>query len=199
MEKLKLAILNSTSDLTSSFRSIVDAIKNSSLDAEIEVLITTNEEGGKYFERNKKELGLGNVYFLRKKDYETSDKFNNAIYSILNKSYIDLIVLSGFHYLFRADRDYENRVINIHPALLSTSAKGKGAYGDNVYKKILEEDLPAGATVHFADNEYDHGPVIIDKEVPVAPDDNVETLKEKVGKTIYEITPLAIKKIFKYK
>src|SRR5690606_12877305 len=88
--------------------------------------------------------------------------------------------------------DYLGRVLNIHPSLLPDYG-GRGMYGDRVHSAVLK-DRPAesGCTVHFVDNEYDHGPVILQKRCPVLPDDTPESLAARVFALECEAYPEAI-------
>lgn len=84
------------------------------------------------------------------------------------------------------------RVLNIHPALLPEFG-GKGLYGDHVHRAVLESGRRvSGATVHLVDNEYDHGPVVLQRSCPVLPDDTVESLRSRVAEIEREILPRAI-------
>ncbi|MBN1592863.1 MAG: phosphoribosylglycinamide formyltransferase, partial [Candidatus Coatesbacteria bacterium] len=83
--------------------------------------------------------------------------------------------------------------INIHPALIPAFC-GKGYYGDRVHKAVLEYGVRfTGVTVHFVDEEYDHGPIILQEPVEVRQDDTVETLKSRVHSVEQRLYPMAIK------
>ena len=92
----------------------------------------------------------------------------------------DLICLAGFLSLYTIPDHYLGRVINIHPALLP-SFGGKGMYGHFVHEAVLKTGCKvSGCTVHFTDNVYDHGPIIIQRTVPVLDDDTPDTLAARV-------------------
>ncbi len=92
----------------------------------------------------------------------------------------DLVCLAGFLQLLRIPPDFENRVMNIHPALIPAFS-GKGFHGLHVHRAVLEAGVKiTGCTVHFADNEYDHGPIILQRAVAVADDDTPESLSARV-------------------
>jgi phosphoribosylglycinamide formyltransferase-1 len=102
---------------------------------------------------------------------------------------IDLICLAGYMLLLNNEfiKEYENRIINIHPSLLPSF---KGMHG---IKDAFEYGVKVtGVTVHFVDSELDHGPIIIQKAVEIGENDTVETLEEKIHKTEHFIYPLAI-------
>ncbi len=93
---------------------------------------------------------------------------------------VDLVCMAGFLSLWCIPDSYRNRVMNIHPALLPDFG-GKGMYGDRVHAAVLESRRSiSGCTVHFCDNRYDHGPTILQRQVPVLPADTVESLAKRV-------------------
>src|SRR5207253_7165627 len=92
----------------------------------------------------------------------------------------------------RVPDDYLGRVMNIHPALIPAFC-GKGFYGHRVHEAVLQAGVKVtGCTVHFADNEYDHGPIILQRTVPVLDDDTAETLAQRVFEQECEAYPEAI-------
>ena len=100
-------------------------------------------------------------------------------------------MLAGF--LSRIElRGWNGRAMNVHPALIPAFS-GKGYYGERVYRAVLDYGVKlTGATVHFCDEEYDTGPVILQKAVPVHEDDTVETLSGRVREVERELLPRAI-------
>lgn len=132
---------------------------------------------------------------VSRKNYESEDAHAQALLELLKKHQIDLICLAG--YLAKVPdkvvRAYQGRIINIHPALLPKFG-GKGFYGKNVHEAVLAvKEKESGATVHYVDEEYDHGSIILQKKVPVLPADTPETLAQRVHQVEYEIYPQAIK------
>ena len=122
-------------------------------------------------------------------------EFGNALVEALNNSEADFIVLAG--YLKKVPnivvKKFANRIINVHPALLP-SFGGKGMYGMKVHQAVIDYGCKvSGATVHLVDVEYDHGPVVLQRCVPVSEDDSPETLASKIHKLEYELLPEAIK------
>jgi formyltetrahydrofolate-dependent phosphoribosylglycinamide formyltransferase len=99
---------------------------------------------------------------------------------LLDRYEVDLVVLAGFMCQFVIPPRYEGRVMNIHPALLPGFC-GPGLYGHKVHEAVLEHGVKvSGCTVHFADQRYDHGPIIIQRPVAVLDDDTPETLAQRV-------------------
>lgn len=179
-QKLKLVILNSHGD-SCSFNTILENIAGNEIDAEIELIICSNEASKEYALNKTKNIGINpKIFLVDRKSFDNIDRFNDELHKILDNNNFNLVVLAGFLSLFKVGDKYKNKVINLHPALFSTKAKGKDAYGKKVYEQVLREGLPAGVTVHFADDEYDHGKIILEKEVPVLADDTPETLGKRI-------------------
>ncbi len=104
--------------------------------------------------------------------------FDRAVEQVVEGA--DLVCMAGFLRLWTIPKSWTGRVINIHPALLPEFG-GKGMYGRRVHEAVIAAGrIVSGCTVHFCDNEYDHGPIIIRREVPVLPDDTPETLAARV-------------------
>ena len=129
------------------------------------------------------------------KSFASEVEFGNSILDALKKSEVDFVVLAGF--LKKVPevvvKNFENRVINIHPALLP-SFGGKGMYGMKVHQAVIDAGCKvSGATVHIVDAEYDHGPIVLQRCVPVSGDDTPESLASKIHQLEYELLPEAIK------
>jgi formyltetrahydrofolate-dependent phosphoribosylglycinamide formyltransferase len=113
---------------------------------------------------------------------------------------VELIVLAGYLKLIPVSlvRKFENKIINIHPALLP-SFGGKGMYGMNVHKAVFKSSAKvSGATVHFVNEDYDKGLIITQKCVDISDVKSPEQIAEKVLKIEHELLPFVIKKIAKY-
>jgi len=119
------------------------------------------------------------------------EAFQEAVHGALADLAPDLVVLSGF--LSRLElRAYSGRTMNIHPALIPAFS-GHGFYGERVHRAVLESGVKlTGATVHFCDDEYDTGPIILQQAVPVLDDDTVATLAARVQQVEREIYPHAV-------
>ena len=108
---------------------------------------------------------------------------------------VDLVVMAGFLSMWRVPPDFAGRVINIHPALLPDFG-GRGMYGAKVHEAVLRSGRKeSGCTVHFCDNEYDHGPIIVQRRVPVLPNDTADALAARVFEQECEALPEAIQQI----
>lgn len=127
-----------------------------------------------------------------RREYADAAAFSAALNAVLAPYPIDLVVLAGFLSLYTPPPALQERVMNVHPALLPAFG-GKGFYGDRVHQAVLDAGVKiTGCTVHFADALYDHGPIILQEAVPVHEDDTVETLAARVFAVECKLYPQAI-------
>jgi len=177
----------------SNFRAIQNAILNGSIcNAKIVLVISNNSDAGVF--DIAREHGIPAVR-LSRKQYTTDDEFNNGVLQTLQQYETNFIVLAG--YMKKVDssiiRRYSNRILNIHPALLPAFG-GSGMYGMHVHEAVISQKVPVtGATVHIVDEEYDHGAIVLQRKVAVAPEDTPETLAVKVRHVEHELYPEAIR------
>jgi phosphoribosylglycinamide formyltransferase 1 len=102
------------------------------------------------------------------------------VYPFLESHHVDLAVMAGWIKKLSIPHNWTNRVMNIHPALLPAFG-GQDMYGHHVHEAVIQSGAKfSGCTVHYADNEYDHGPIILQKVVPVLDDDTPDTLAARV-------------------
>ena len=152
-------------------------ITQGKLDAQMVLVVASNTKAGGI--EKAKALGLS-VQVIVRKEYEDTATFSRAVFGACRAAGVELIALSGFLSLLRIPDDYIGKIINIHPALLPKFG-GRGMYGHHVHEAVLAAgESESGCTVHFADNQYDHGPVILQRACPVMPDDTPDTLAERV-------------------
>ena len=129
---------------------------------------------------------------VRRRDYDGVEGFSEAITTVLRDSEVDLVAMAGLLSLYRIPDCYAGRVLNIHPALLPLFG-GKGFYGDRVHRAVLDCGCKvSGCTVHFADNTYDTGPIIVQKTVPVEEGDDAHALAARVFEKELEAYPEAV-------
>jgi formyltetrahydrofolate-dependent phosphoribosylglycinamide formyltransferase len=174
-KKLKLGILLSGGGRT--MTNIQQKIEAGSLNAEIVAVISSlsNVRGVQLAE------GLGlTPEIIRKKDYPDIEQFSAKIERSLDDAQVDLVIQAGWMCLWRIPPHYENRVMNIHPALLPAFG-GKGMYGHHVHEAVVNAGCKvSGCTVHFCTNEYDAGPIILQRACDVKDDDDADTLAARV-------------------
>ncbi len=132
---------------------------------------------------------------ITQQDCGTREAFSDRIFDRCREAKIDLVVMGGFLKHVLIPDDFENRVTNIHPSLIPSFC-GQGCYGNRVHESVLEYGAKvSGCTVHFVDNEYDNGPIIMQRAVPVIENDTAHTLAARVFEQECEIYPAAIRKI----
>ena len=129
------------------------------------------------------------TFVLSHKDFPSREDYDKEIIKELKKRNVELVVLAGFMRLISSyfANEYRNRIMNIHPALLPAF---KGTHG---IKDTFEYGVKmTGVTVHFVDDELDHGPIILQESVPVREGDTLKSLEEKIHKTEHKLYPKAI-------
>ena len=132
---------------------------------------------------------------LSRKLFAAENEYNSRFLKLLKEYRIDLIILAGYMKLIPLEvvRAYKNKIINIHPALIPSFC-GKGLYGMNVHQAVLDYGAKVtGVTVHLVDEEYDTGPIVLQKTVKVHDDDTAESLQKRVLKLEHKMFPEAIK------
>ncbi len=121
-------------------------------------------------------------HHLSARTHPDPDDLDRAFADTLRDHGVDLVFLSGYMKRLgpRTVGAFRNRILNIHPALLPAYG-GEGMYGDRVYEAVLAAgEKETGPSVHLVDEEYDHGPVVLQHRVPVEPDDTLATLRDRV-------------------
>jgi formyltetrahydrofolate-dependent phosphoribosylglycinamide formyltransferase len=130
---------------------------------------------------------------IPRKECASAEEFGQRIFDRCRHAQADLVCLAGFLQFLPIPDDFRGRVLNIHPALIPAFC-GKGYYGQHVHEAALAYGVKvSGCTVHFADNEYDHGPIVLQRTVPVLDDDTPETLAGRVFEQECEAYPEAIR------
>lgn len=174
---LKLGFL--ASHRGSSMRAIVEAIRTGRLNAEARVVISNNRDAAAL--DYARAAGIP-AYHLSGNTHPDPAELDRAILDALQKHDVTLVILSG--YMKKIGpltlAAYQDRILNIHPALLPRFG-GQGMYGKRVHEAVLAAGEPVtGVTVHFIDEQYDHGPIIGQRTVPVLATDTVDTLAARV-------------------
>lgn len=120
------------------------------------------------------------VQVVARKQFDSASAFSAEIWNLLRSADVDLVCLAGFLSMIDIPDDYVGRVMNTHPALLP-SFGGHGMWGHHVHEAVLAAGCKiSGCTIHFADDEYDNGPIIIQRSCAVHEDDTPDTLAERV-------------------
>ena len=184
-ERVRLGVL--ISGAGTNLQAIIDAAERGELPASIASVIS-NCEGVEGIEKAKRH-GL-DCCVIRHGDFSSRHEFEKALIAELDRHEVNLVVLAGFLRLLSPlfVRRYPNRIMNIHPSLLPAFP------GLDVQQKAIDHGVRfSGCTVHFVDEECDHGPIIIQAAVPVYPDDTAEELAERILREEHRIYPLAIR------
>ena len=174
-------------------QAIIDAINNKEITNTEIALVISNKKDAFALERANK-AGIDSIY-INPKDYNNSSDFGNKMVNVLNDFNIDLVVLAGYLVIIPKEMTeaYKYRIINIHPSLIPAHC-GMGYYGLKVHESVLAcGNKVTGATVHFVDEEADHGPIILQKAVNVLEGDSAEILQKRVMEEAeWKILPKAI-------
>ncbi len=126
---------------------------------------------------------------------KTSDDYAQDIFPPCRAAGVQLVVMGGFLKHVSIPPDFENRVVNIHPGLIPAFC-GRGMYGHHVHEAVLAYGAKvSGCTVHFVDNQYDHGPIILQSVVPVHDDDTADSLAARVFAAECHALPAALRLI----
>jgi len=172
---IRLGVLISGGGTT--LMNLVECIRRGELNAEVAVVISSRSTVAGV--DRARAAGL-NVKIVRKKDCPDVDEFSKLIERELVAAKVELVVQGGWLCLWKIPPRFENKVMNIHPALLP-SFGGQGMWGHHVHEAVLKAGCKvSGCTVHFCTNEYDNGPIIVQRCCPVKDDDTPETLAARV-------------------
>ncbi len=168
-------------------QAIIDAISRGEIKAKIALVASDNKDAYALVRAKKANV---ETFVLSPKDFKSREDYDRKIIKELEKRSVRLVVLAGFMRLLSPYfvRQYKNKIMNIHPALLPSF---KGTHG---IKDAFEYGMEmTGVTVHFVDGELDHGPIILQEAVSIDGDDTLETLEEKIHKVEHRLYPKAIR------
>jgi phosphoribosylglycinamide formyltransferase-1 len=187
---LPIAVLISGGGTT--LRNLIEKIQIESLPVDIRLVISSSPKAkGLEF---AKAAGINSMVVEKKKELSDSD-FSTAVFRPCREAGVKYVVMGGYLKHVLIPTDFENRVLNIHPALLPGFG-GKGMYGLHVHEAVIAgREKVSGCTVHFVDNVYDHGPVILQRKVEVKPSDTPETLQARVFAAECEAYPDALRQL----
>lgn len=161
-------------------QAIIDRIADGTIQDTQIVQVISNNPNAYALERARK-AGISSVC-VSPKSFETRELFNEALLASLDEVQPDLIVLAGYMVAVPGNviAEYRGKIINIHPALIPSFC-GKGYYGLHVHERVLERGVKVtGATVHFVDEDLDHGPILLQKAVEIEEGDTPEVLQRRV-------------------
>jgi phosphoribosylglycinamide formyltransferase 1 len=186
-DPIRLSILISGSGTT--LQNFLDRIGDGLLRAEIAIVVSSKADA---FGLTRARQANIPTFVVERKSCSSREEFSERIFAHCREAGVDLVCLAGFLQLLHIPDDFRNRVLNIHPALIPAFC-GRGYHGPAVHQGVLERGVKvSGCTVHFADNEYDHGPIVTQRVVPVLDDDTPESLAARVFAAECEAYPQAI-------
>jgi phosphoribosylglycinamide formyltransferase-1 len=176
----------------SNFQAILSAIDAGLLSARVTVLISNRSDAAALDIARARKIQTSH---LSQKMFPSEEALVEAMLNVLSQQRAELLVLAGYmkKIPLQVVRRYRNRIVNIHPALLP-SFGGAGMYGHFVHEAVIASGMKvSGATVHLVDEEYDRGPIVMQKTVEIIQEDTPDLLAAKVLKIEHEIYPLALK------
>lgn len=175
----------------SNLQALLDAIAAGGIHGEV-VLVLSNRSQAYALERARAR-GIP-ACFISKKQAGSDAAYNDAVLAQLLAARAELVVLAGYLPMVgpQVVRAYEGRILNIHPSLIPAFC-GQGMYGERVHAAVLAYGAKiSGATVHFVDEQPDHGPIVMQRSVPVEQGDDVHTLAARVLSVEHDILPRSV-------
>ncbi len=176
-----------------SLENLAQRIAAGELDARIALVLANTPDAYALERARRHDLATAVISHREHKDV---DDFSARVFAALESRGCELAVLAGFLRLLRIPPAWEGRVLNIHPSLLPAFG-GKGYYGDRVHRAVLERGVQfTGCTVHYVTNEYDAGPILLQRCIAVNPNDTPETLAARVFEEEKLALPEAVRRHF---
>lgn len=130
---------------------------------------------------------------IRKRDFTDPESHSQAVFSAIRESGATLVVMGGYLEHLLIPPDFDHRVLNVHPSLIPAFC-GQGMYGLRVHEAAIRAGVKiSGCTVHWVDNQYDHGPIVLQRSCDVLPDDTPEILQKRVFALECEALPDALR------
>lgn len=189
----KIAVLASTNG--TDLQAIIDEMNSGEMPGiELSVVVTNKKNSGAMIRAVKQGF---EAIFIDPKE-KTREEFDKEIAKILKEKEVDLICLIGYMRILSSwfVREFEGRIINVHPALDMKKYAGPGAMNLNVHKAVIENhEKESGCTIHYVTEGVDEGPIIAQANVRVESDETPETLKKKVQAQEKLLYPEVIRRI----
>ena len=173
-------------------QAIINAVKENKINGKIKLVFSNRKNAYGLIRAQNESI---DTFYLNRKKFFSSEKYDERILEELERKNIDLIVLAGYLNILslKLISKYSNRIINIHPSLIPSFC-GDGFYGENVHKAVIKSGVKfTGATTHFVDENVDTGAIILQDVVPVLINDDFETVAERVLEIEHEILVKTVK------
>lgn len=185
---VRLAVLVSAGGTT--LQNLLDRVRDGRLHAQV-ALVISNHADAFALERAQR-AGISTAV-VNRKEAGSREEFSRRIFDLCRQKSADLVCMAGFLQLITVPDDFLGRVMNIHPSLIPAFC-GKGFYGYHVHEAVLQYGAKiSGCTVHFADNQYDHGPIILQRAISVLENDTETSLADRIFLEECEAYPEAIR------
>lgn len=183
---IRLAVCVSGGGTT--LQNLIELIRSRRLNAQIVQVVASRPRIGAIARAEAAGIPLA----LANRNARSRAEFSASVFDPARHSKADLVVLAGFLSLLSIPPEFKGRVLNVHPSLIPAFS-GEGFYGSRVHKAVLEYGAKvSGCTVHFADDAYDNGPIVLQRAVPVLDDDTPESLAARVFQEECKALPEAI-------
>ncbi|MCA9160089.1 MAG: phosphoribosylglycinamide formyltransferase [Planctomycetales bacterium] len=187
MTRLRAAVLISGSGST--LANLIEYQRRGELPIDFAVVISSNPKAGGL--RYALQASIATEVVARK-TFADQVAHSEQIFGLCRAHEVQLVVMGGYLEHLGIPDDFANRVINIHPALIPAFS-GQGYYGLRVHTAAIEYGVKlSGCTVHFVDNQYDHGPIIAQRSCPVLDGDTPQDLQHRVGELERQLYPQVI-------
>lgn len=186
-ERLPIAVWISGGGTT--LRNLLEKIEQGLLQVDIRLVIASKpSSAGLQYARK---AGVPELV-VQKGDYEQPEGYCEAMFDPCREAGVEYVVMAGFLKHVLIPDDFENRVVNIHPSLIPAFC-GQGMYGHNVHDAVVAYGAKiSGCTVHFVDNEFDHGPIILQRTVSIQPEDSSDDVAARVFEAECEAYPTVL-------
>jgi phosphoribosylglycinamide formyltransferase-1 len=173
-------------------RNLLTKISEQDLPIEVRLVISSSPSAGGLAYAEEASIPTA---IVKRSESETPETFSAAVFQPCREAGVKLVVMGGFLKHVLIPTDFENRVVNIHPGLIPAFC-GHGFYGRHVHQAVLDYGAKvSGCTIHFVDDEYDHGPIILQRSVPVEHGDTAENLAQRVFQVECDAYPEALRLI----
>lgn len=173
-------------------QAIINAVKENKINGKIKLVFSNRKNAYGLIRAQNESI---DTFYLNRKKFFSSEKYDERILEELERKNIDLIVLAGYLNILslKLVSKYSNRIINIHPSLIPSFC-GDEFYGENVHKAVIKSGVKfTGATTHFVDEKVDTGAIILQDVVPVLINDDFETVAKRVLEIEHEILVKTVK------
>lgn len=181
---LAIAVLISGGGRT--LRNFVELADAGKLPVDIRLVVSSTATAGGL--EHARDAGIA-AKTIARSDFDSPRSYGQAIFAACREAGVEFVVMAGFLKLLSIPDDFTHRVVNIHPSLIPAFC-GQGMYGQRVHQAVLASGVKVtGVTVHFVDDQYDHGPIIWQQPTPVFADDTVDSLAARVFELEKEAYP----------